>query len=288
MALKSRKPVTPGQRHVELVDTSWLTKKEPEKRLTVALKYMAGKNASGKVTVRHRGGRVKRHYRIIDFKRDKYGVKAVVEAIEYDPNRNAFIMLLKYTDGERRYSLAPDEVKVGDNVVSGEDAPVRTGNALPLKKIPSGTYVHNVELHKGNGGILGRSAGAAIQLQGFNKGFAQLKMPSGEIRLVREENYATLGVVGNSEHSNQSFGKAGRMRWKGIKPTVRGVAMSWKHPHGGGQGKSGRHGPGGPAKDRWGNLQGKKTRNNKRTNKYIVKRKTSKTRKKTVTYKTIV
>ncbi|MBN1915950.1 50S ribosomal protein L2 [Candidatus Dojkabacteria bacterium] len=287
MALKFRKPVTPGQRHTALVDTSWLTKKEPEKSLTVALKYKT-RNSSGRLTVRHRGGRVKRLYRIIDFKRRKEGMKAEVVAVEYDPNRSANILLLKYEDGAKTYILAPDGIKTGDKLESGENAPIKVGNALPLKKIPSGSYVHSVELKRGEGAVLGRAAGAAIQLQGFNKGYAQLKMPSGEIRLVRDVNFATIGNVGNTEHSGVSLGKAGRKRKMGIKPTVRGVAMSWKHPHGGGQGKSGRHGPGGPAKDRWGNKIGKKTRVNKTTNKYIVKRKTSKRVKKVKTYKTIV
>jgi large subunit ribosomal protein L2 len=231
---------------------------------------------------------VKRKFREIDFKRDKYNVEARVESIEYDPNRTANIMLLVYTDGEKRYSLAPADINVGDKVTSGEEAPIKTGNSMPLKRVPVGTFVHNVELHKGQGGILGRSAGGSIQVQGANKEYMQLKMPSGEVRLIRLENYATIGEVGNGDHTNVSLGKAGRKRKMGIRPSVRGVAMSSKHPHGGGQGKGGRHGPGGPAKDRWGNKVGKKTRKNKTTNKYIVHRKTSKNRKKAKRYKTIV
>lgn len=288
MALRQRKPTTASNRHTALLDNTWLTNKKPEKKLMLSLKYKAGRNSRGKATMRHKGGRVKRLYRIIDFKRDKYNITATVEAIEYDPNRNSNIMLLKYIDGERRYSIAPENINIGDQVVSGEEAPIREGNALPLKKLPSGTYVHNVELNRGQGGILGRSAGTAIQVQGLNQGYAQLKMPSGEIRLVKEDNYGTIGRVGNPDYSNISFGKAGRKRKMGIRPTVRGVAMSAKHPHGGGQGKSGRHGPGGPAKDRWGNKVGKKTRNNKRTDKYIVKRKTTKRRPKVKHYKTVV
>ncbi len=288
MSLRNRKPTTASNRHTSMFDKSMLTKKEPEKRLLATIKNRAGKNSSGRITVRHRGGGVRRHYRLIDFKRDKYNMSSVIEAIEYDPNRSANIMLLKFIDGEKRYTLAPDGVAVGQEIMAGDDAPIKVGNALPLKKIPSGTYVHNVELYRGKGGMIGRSAGTSVQLQGFNSGYAQLKMPSGEIRLVREENFATIGEVGNSDHSNMSLGKAGRKRHMGIRPGVRGVAMSSKHPHGGGQGKSGRHGPGGPAKDLWGNKVGTKTRNNKVTNKFIIKRKTTKRRPKVKNYKTIV
>lgn len=291
MALKILKPTTSTRRHTVLVDYSKdLTKgKKVEKRLTRKLKNRAGRNANGRITVYHRGGRVKRMYRVIDFSRDKYDVPGKVESIEYDPNRTSNIALVKYVDGARRYILAPDGLKEGDEVMSGEKAVIKVGNALPLKKIPSGMFVHNIEMVKGKGGIIGRAAGAAIQIQGGSKGYVQLKMPSGEIRLIREENYATIGTVGNHDHKNVKLGKAGRKRKMGIRPTVRGVAMSGgKHPHGDGQGKGGRHGTGGPAKDRWGNKQGTRTRKNLSTNKYIVTRRPNKKGRKSKKYKTIV
>ena len=226
---------------------------------------------------------------MIDFMRNKYNIPAQVEALEYDPNRSANIALLKYRDGERRYILAADGLKIGAEVTAGDSVPIKVGNALPLKKIPAAMFVHNVELNPGKGGILGRAAGTTIQIQGGAKGYIQLKMPSGEIRLVREDCYATIGTVSNLDHANIKYGKAGRMRRMGIKPTVRGVAQSGgKHPHGDGQGKSGRHGPGGPSKDPWGNRRGRKTRNNPRTNKYIVHRRPNKKGHKTGTYKTII
>ena len=289
MALRKLKPTTPTRRHTELLDYSVLTVSKPHKGLVKKVVYKAGKNFRGKQTVRHRGGRVKRMYRMIDFKRDKFDVPATVETIEYDPYRSANIALLKFADGERRYIIAPSKLQIGDEVISGEKAPIKIGNALPLKKIPASTYVHNIETTRGNGGIIGRAAGSAIQIQGFTKDYAQLKMPSGEIRLVRSECLATVGTVGNIDSKNVKLGKAGRKRRMGIRPTVRGVAMSGgKHPHGDGQGKSGRHGPGGPAKDRWGNLVGKKTRNNKTTNKYIITRRPNKKGRKHKKYKTIV
>ncbi len=288
MAIKTFKPTTPSMRHAVLLDNSGLTKKAPEKKLVKKLNKKAGRNSRGKVTVRHQGGGVKRRYRVIDFKRDKFGIKAEVESIEYDPNRTSNIALLKYADGERRYILAPVGLKVGDDVIAAErDVPVKPGNSMLLKNIPYGTFVHNVELKPGKGGQLGRSAGMRIQIMGGDKEYTQLKMPSGEIRLVRDNCMATIGEVGNTDHANVKLGKAGRSRKKNRRPAVRGVAMSSKHPHGGGQGKSGRVGPGGPAKDRWGNRIGTKTRKNKRTNKYIIRRSQSKKRR-AKKYKTII
>jgi len=277
MALKKFRPITPGTRHAVLIDRSVLSDVEPYKPLLKTIKKSAGRNNQGRVTVRHRGGGVKRLYRIIDFKRDKHDVEGVVETIEYDPNRTAFIALVKYADGERRYILAPDELKVGSRIVAGENAPAEIGNALPLSKIPQGTFVHAVELFPGKGAQLARSAGTKIQVMGGDKGYVQLKMPSGELRLVRETCYATVGTVSNPDQKNVKIGKAGRKRNKGIRPGVRGVAMSIKHPHGGGQGKTGRHGTGGPKKDRWGNLIGKRTRRLKKpTTKFIVRRRPEK------------
>lgn len=290
MALKILKPTTPTRRHTVLVDYSKVvTKTKPEKKLTKKVKNNAGRNSKGRITVRHKGGGVKRKYRQIDFMRDKIDVPAKVEAIEYDPNRTANIALVLYVDGERRYILAPNGLKVGDEINTGEGAPIRPGNALPLKKVPAGTFVHNVEVSKGKGGIIGRSAGAALQIQGGSKGYIQLKMPSGEIRLIKEDCYATIGTVGNIDHKNVKLGKAGRKRRKGIRPTVRGVAQSGgKHPHGDGQGKGGRHGTGGPAKDPWGNKQGTRTRKNKTTNKYIISRRPGKKGRRFKKYKTII
>jgi large subunit ribosomal protein L2 len=289
MALRQFKPTTATRRNTELLDFSGLTKKKPHKALLVNVKYSAGKNFRGKQTVRHKGGRVKRRFRTIDFKRDKYDVPGEVESIEYDPNRTSNIALIKYIDGERRYILAPVKLKIGDKIVSGEKVSIKVGNAMPLKNIPASTFVHNIETTKGNGGIIARAAGSAIQIQGFTQEYAQLKMPSGEIRLVRSECMATVGTVGNIDVKNVKIGKAGRKRKMGFRPTVRGVAMSGgKHPHGDGQGKSGRHGPGGPAQDRWGNRVGKKTRNNKITNKYIIKRRPNKKGRLSKKYKTIV
>ncbi len=279
--LKKFKPTTPTRRHTVLVDTSDLDKPKKIKKLTTILKGSTGRNNTGRITVRHKGGRAKRRYRIIDFKRDKYDIPAVVESIEYDPNRSANIALLKYADGERRYILATKDMEVGQKVISSEKkVPIVAGNATMLKNLPSGIFVHNVELNKGQGGKLGRSAGIAIQIQGGDKNYIQLKMPSGEIRLVREENFATIGEVSNEDHQNMKLGSAGRKRHLGIRPTVRGVAQSDTHPHSGGQGKSGRHGPGGPAKTYTGKKQGTKTRKRKYTDKYIIKRRTSKRRPK--------
>ncbi len=277
--LKVFKPTTQTRRHTVLVNTSHLDTSRKPKKLTKSLKGATGRNSRGVITVRHKGGRQKRQYRLIDFKRDKFNVLAVVESIEYDPNRTSNIALLKYADGERRYILASKGMKVGQKVLSGEkDIPIKVGNAMPLKSIPIGTFVHNIELTPGKGGVLGRSAGISIQIQGGDKKYVQLKMPSGEIRLVREENFATIGEVSNEEHQNVKLGKAGRTRRMGIRPTVRGVAQSESHPHSGGQGKGGRHGPGRPAKTPWGKKQGAKTRKNKQTTKYIIKRRTTRRR----------
>lgn len=288
MALKHLKPTTSTSRHTVLIDRSELADTRPHKPLTKSLKSKAGRNNTGKLTVRHQGGRGRRQYRVIDFKRDNHGVEGVVERIEYDPNRTAFIALIKFENGDRRYILAPDNLKPGAKVVSGPQAPIKDGNALPLKKIPQGTMVHAIELEQGKGGLLVRSAGAAAQVQGGEKGYVQIKMPSGEIRLVNENCYATIGVVSNPDQKNTKLGKAGRKRHKGVRPTVRGVAMSYKHPHGAGQGKKGKSTVGGPAKDFWGNRVGKRTRKNKSTNKYIVRRRTVKSGRKFKKYKTVI
>jgi len=279
--LKIYKPTTSTRRHTELLNTRDLDAPVKPKKLRKSLHSIAGKNVRGVITVRHKGGRQRRQYRIIDFMRDKYNVVGTVETIEYDPNRSANIALVKYVDGERRYILAPKGLTRGQSILSGEkDIPIRIGNAMPLKNMPVGSFVHNVELNKGKGGILARSAGTSVQIQGGDKKYIQLKMQSGEIRLVREENFATVGEVGNDEHQNVKLGKAGRKRHMGIRPTVRGTAQSEGHPHSGGQGKGGRHGPGGPAKTPWGKKQGAKTRKYKRTNKYIIRRKTTRQRPK--------
>lgn len=248
-----------------------ITAEKPEKSLVEILKKHSGRNSQGRMTVRHQAGRHKRYYRKIDFKRDKFGVPAKVATIEYDPNRSARIALLHYVDGEKRYILAPVGLKVGDQVVAGPDAPIRVGNALPLADIPLGTAIHNVELYPGKGGQLVRAAGASAQLMAKVDDYAQLRMPSGEFRMVRLECMATLGQVGNVDHANVSIGKAGRARHMGRRPTVRGSAMNpADHPHGGGEGKA----PiGGQPKTPWGKpAQGYRTRKNKRTDQFIVRR----------------
>ncbi len=255
-----------------------LTTDVPEKSLMSEKRGKSGRNHQGHVTTRHRGGGHKRQLRLIDFKRDKFDVPARVATIEYDPNRTARIALLFYADGEKRYIVAPLNLKVGDTLLSGPNAPLRDGNALPLKNIPVGTIVHNVELQRGRGAQLARSAGASAQLIGREGTYAQLRMPSGEMRMVHEECMATLGQVGNLEHSNIKIGKAGRNRWKGWRPTVRGSAMDpASHPHGGGEGRSpiGMPGP----KTPWGKpALGKKTRNNRRTDRFIIRRRANKRR----------
>jgi large subunit ribosomal protein L2 len=295
MNLIKFKPTTPTKRHTKRIRFRTSTNlnkgelKAKTKRLIASKKKNAGKNARGVITIRHKGGGVKRKYRKIDFKRDKLEIPAKVMSIEYDPYRTANIALLQYADGENRFIIAPEGLKIGDEVISSQKLQeIKPGNCYPLKVIPAATAIHNIELVPGKGAILGRSAGVSIQLQGKSaKGYMQLKLPSGEIRLVKENCYATIGVIGNPEHSNEKIGKAGTNRKKGIRPTVRGVAHSYKHPHGGGQGKGGRHGTGGPSKDPWGNKRGKITRKNKRTNKYIIKRRTSKLRPRNKKYQTI-
>ncbi|MDP6338865.1 MAG: 50S ribosomal protein L2 [Candidatus Marinimicrobia bacterium] len=272
MGVKSIKPTSPGNRFSTRPDFAEITKSTPEKSLTAALRKSGGRNNKGRITVRHRGGGHRRRYRIIDFKREKYDIPAKVASIEYDPNRSANIALLQYVDGEKRYILAPFGIKVGDDIISGENAPLRLGNALPVSKIATGMFIHNIELEPGRGGQMVRSAGAAAQVMAHDGGFTTLKLPSGEIRQVRKNCYATVGEVGNKSHEQVISGKAGRSRWLGKRPTVRGVVMNpVDHPHGGGEGKSsgGRH-PVTP----WGKpTKGYKTRKkNKKSNDFIVKR----------------
>jgi len=272
MGVKKFKPTTPGQRNMTGYTFDEITKDRPERSLLVPLRKSGGRNMYGRVTVRHRGGGNRRHIRIIDYKREKYGIPARVAAIEYDPNRTARLALLFYADGEKRYIVAPLDVRVGDTIISGPQAEVRPGNCLPIANIPVGTLVHNVELKEGKGGQLVRSAGAAAQLLAKEGDYAQIRMPSGEVRLVRQNCYATIGQVGNLEHSNVKLGKAGRKRHMGIRPTVRGTAMTPRdHPHGGGEGRQpiGMSSPKSP----WGKpTLGKKTRRNKTTDKFIVRR----------------
>jgi len=271
MALKRYKPTTPGLRGRIIVDRSHLSKKtQAPKKLLKQIPYCAGRNNQGKITVRHKGGRVKRKYRIIDFKRNKLDIPAKVISLEYDPFRTAFIALVQYADGEKRFILAPEGLKVGDEIVSSKkEIPLEVGNATLLKNIPSGVYVHNVEMYPGRGGILARSAGASLQVQGQVGKYVQVKMPSGEIRLIHGNCMATIGTVSNVDHLHENIGKAGIKRHMGIRPTVRGVAMhAQEHPHGGGEGRTGT---GRPAKDIYGNKIGKRTRRNKRTDKFILK-----------------
>lgn len=271
MGIKKVKPTSPGRRFMTVSDFSEITKKEPEKSLVEPLKKRAGRNSQGRISVRHRGGGHKRLYRIIDFKRDKDGVPAKVAAIEYDPNRSARIALLHYADGEKRYIIAPLGLKVGDKVMSGEEAEVKPGNALPMRKIPVGTFIHNIETKPGKGGQLVRSAGAGAQIMAKEGNYAQVRLPSGEIRLIHLECKATIGQVGNVEHELVNLGKAGRSRWLGRRPTVRGTAMNpIDHPHGGGEGKSG---PGRHPVTPWGKPTiGYKTRKKKPSDRYILKR----------------
>lgn len=272
MAIRKLKPITPGTRFMSVSSFDEITNSEPEKSLVVSLKKSGGRNNLGRVTSRHRGGGHKRLYRIIDFKRNKIGIPAKVFSIEYDPNRTCRIALLNYVDGEKRYIIAPDGLKVGDLIQSGPGSDIKIGNAMPLSEIPLGSFVHNVELKPGKGGQLGRSAGASLQVLAKEGNFAQLKLPSGEIRMVSVNCYATYGVVGNPEQNNISIGKAGRSRWLGIRPHVRGVAMNpVDHPMGGGEGKT--SGGGHPVSP-WGQkAKGLKTRKHKKeSNKYIVKR----------------
>lgn len=271
MAVKRYNPTSPGRRFQEVSDFSDITKKKPEKSLLAPKKSSGGRNNKGRITMRRRGGGHKRRYRIIDFKRDKWDVPAKVASIEYDPNRSARIALLHYADGEKRYIIAPLGLEVGEHIKTSETAEVKPGNVMPLKNVPLGTQIHNIEIKPGKGGQVVRSAGGAAQLMAKEGRYIQLKLPSGEVRMFREECLATIGEVGNQEHSNISLGKAGRSRWLGRRPKVRGVAMNpIDHPHGGGEGKSsgGRH-PVTP----WGvPTKGHKTRKNTKTDKYIVKR----------------
>lgn len=277
MAVKKYSPTSPARRFMTVSTFEEITKKEPEKSLVQILKKTGGRNVYGRITVRHIGGGTKRKYRIIDFKRNKDGIDAKVAAIEYDPNRTANIALLHYVDGEKRYILAPVGLKVGDIVESGPDADIKPGNALPLANIPVGTMVHNIELKPGKGGQLVRAAGAAAQLMAKEGDYAQLRLPSGEVRLVSLQCKATVGQVSNIEHENITIGKAGRKRWMGVRPTVRGVVMNpVDHPHGGGEGKSpiGMPSPVTP----WGKpTLGYKTRKkNKKSDKFIIKRRNTK------------
>lgn len=274
MGIKHFKPTSPGRRGMSVLTTDDLTRKKPEKRLTKGLRKRGGRNNAGRITSRHRGGGHKRIYRMIDFKRDKTDVPARVASLEYDPNRSARIALLHYADGEKRYIIAPMHLKVGDEVLSGPSADIKPGNAMPLRFIPLGTIVHNIELTKGRGGQLIRGAGTGAQLMAKEGNYAQLRLSSGEVRMIHLDCRATVGQVGNPDHENISLGKAGRSRWLGRRPRVRGVAMNpVDHPHGGGEGKSsgGRH-PSTP----WGKpTKGYKTRGQKPSDRYIIRRRRS-------------
>ena len=277
MAMKTYKPTSPARRQMTNVDYSCLSKDAPERSLLTKVKKNSGRNSYGRITVRHQGGGNKVKYRIIDFKRNKMDVPATVTSIQYDPNRTAFIALLQYEDGEKAYIVCPEGLKVGDTVISGATADIKPGNALPIDSIPVGTVIHNIELYPGKGAQLVRSAGNSAQLMAKENGYAQVRLPSGEVRLVRLDCMATIGVVSNGEHANVSIGKAGRKRHMGIRPTVRGSVMNpCDHPHGGGEGKSpiGRSGPVTP----WGKpTLGYKTRSKKaKTDKFIVKRRNAK------------
>ncbi len=276
MPVKKYKPTSPGKRHRSGFDFSDITRKEPEKSLLVSLVKTGGRNNKGRITSRHKGGGRKRRYRLIDFKRDKVGIPAYVASIEYDPNRSARIALLHYKDGEKRYIIAPLKLKVGDEILSGEKAPIKEGNALPLREIPEGSFICNIELKKGKGGQIVRAAGTSAQLLSKEGKFAQIKLPSKEIRLVHLECNATIGQVGNVEHEKIAIGKAGRSRWLGRRPRVRGSAMNpVDHPHGGGEGRSG---PGRHPVTPWGQpTKGKKTRKKRKSSdKLIIQRRKKK------------
>ena len=275
MALKTFNPTTPGRRGLVLVDRSGLWKGKPERSLTEGLKNKGGRNNNGRITARRRGGGHKRRYRVIDFKRLKYDVEATVERLEYDPNRTAFIALIKYTDGELSYILAPQRLREGDKVIAGKAVDIKPGNAMPMQSIPVGTIIHNIEMKVGKGGQISRSAGTYAQIIGKDQGYAQLRLSSGEIRMVRAECMATVGAVSNPDQKNIKLGKAGRKRWLGKRPSVRGVAMNpIDHPHGGGEGRTsgGRH-PVTP----WGKpTKGKRTRSNKKTDRLNMRRRHAK------------
>ena len=271
MGIKKINPTSPGQRGMTKSDFAEITTSTPEKSLLKPIRKTAGRNNTGRITCRHKGGGVKRAYRIIDFKREKFGVPATVKTIEYDPNRNVRISLVFYADGEKRYILTPQGLNVGDVIVSGPEAEINTGNAVPLELIPLGTMVHNVEMIPGRGAKLVRTAGAGAQLMAKEGNYVTIKLPSSEMRMIRKECLATIGVLGNAEFKNMKIGKAGRTRYMGIRPTVRGVTMNpCDHLHGGGEGKTG---PGGHPKTPWGKpALGYKTRkNNKHSDKYIVR-----------------
>ena len=272
MPIKVYKPTSPGRRGMSVSTFEHVTRSKPEKSLLRPLKKRAGRNFRGKITVRHRGGGHKRRYRVIDFKRDKHGVPGRVSTIEYDPNRSARIALVVYADGEKRYIIAPLGLRVGDVVTSGPDAEIRIGSSLPIANIPVGTTIHNIELHIGKGGQLARAAGTSAQLLAKEGRYAHIRLPSGEVRLVNVQCMATIGQVGNTDHGNIKLGKAGRKRWLGFRPSVRGSAMDpASHPHGGGEGRSpiGMPSPKSP----WGKpTLGKKSRRNKSTDKWIVRR----------------
>ncbi|HEY45831.1 MAG: 50S ribosomal protein L2 [Anaerolineae bacterium SM23_ 63] len=278
MAVKKYKPTSPGRRGMSGHTFEEITKSEPERSLLIPKHKRGGRNNLGRITVRHRGGGHRRHLRTVDFKRNKREIPANVAAIEYDPNRSARLALLHYLDGEKRYILAPLGLQVGDKVLASPEADIRPGNSLPLANIPLGTLVHNIELYEGRGGQLVRAAGTSAQLLGKEGAYAAIRLPSGEVRRVRQNCYATIGEVGNPDHGNIKLGKAGRKRHLGIRPTVRGSAMSPKdHPHGGGEGRTpiGMPSPKSP----WGKKTlGKKTRRNKRTGKYIIRRRSKRRR----------
>ena len=271
MGTRKINPTSPGQRGMIKSDYSEITTSTPEKSLLRPIRKQAGRNNTGRITCRHKGGGHKQAYRIIDFKRDKFGVPGVVQTIEYDPNRNVRISLVVYADGEKRYILTPHDLKVGDKIVSGPEAEIQVGNALPLELIPLGTIIHNIELIPGRGAKMVRTAGAGAQLMAKDGNYVTIKMPSSEMRMVRKECLATIGVLGNAEFKNLKFGKAGRTRHLGIRPTVRGVTMNpCDHPHGGGEGKTG---PGGNPKTPWGKpALGRKTRNKKKQSSKLIVR----------------
>ena len=272
MGIRKINPTSPGQRGMIKSDFQEITTDTPEKSLLTPIKKTSGRNNTGRITCRHKGGGHKQQYRIIDFRRDKFDIEGTVKTIEYDPNRNVRISLVVYADGEKRYILTPDGLKVGDKVISSKEADIKTGNALPLENIPLGTMIHNIELTAGNGGVMVRTAGGAAQLMAKEGNYVTIKLPSSEMRMVRKECLATIGTLGNAEYKNLSTGKAGRTRYLGIRPTVRGVTMNpCDHPHGGGEGKTG---PGGHPKTPWGKpALGAKTRKNKKAStKLIVRR----------------
>jgi large subunit ribosomal protein L2 len=272
MALKKLKPTSPGTRFQVRPDRSGLHKGKPVRALVASQKSTGGRNTSGRLTTRHKGGGHKQKYRVVDFRRDKDGVAARVERLEYDPNRSAYLALVLYKDGERRYILAPKGLAVGDEVQSGAEAPIKPGNTMALRNVPVGSVVHNVELKPGKGGQLARAAGNSAQYTGREGGYAILRLKSGEMRRINADCRATLGEVGNDEHNLRSFGKAGAKRWRGIRPTVRGVVMNpVDHPHGGGEGRSGQGNPHPVSPWGW-HTKGKKTRKNKRTDGFIVRR----------------